>query len=215
MRKTFVLAVAAVALTGCGMVPTVIGGGGEEKQAATQPAAATSTSPSVPADDAASDTALTDQDAAPTPEAAESAPPQADSVIATHTAKVRGSSGEVTTVKIDITELRRQGRTAVLRWTITTLEGRFNLHSGLGRGALDYSVSAVSLVDPVNAKRYRVARNGSGDRAACICSATQGAFMEKGERTDLYAFYAAPPPDVTKLTVEMPRVGVITDVPVS
>ena len=69
MRKTFVLAVAAVALTGCGMVPTVIGGGGQEKQAATQPAAATSTSPSVPADDAASDTALTDQDAAPTPEA--------------------------------------------------------------------------------------------------------------------------------------------------
>jgi hypothetical protein len=206
MRKTFVLAVAAVALSGCGMLPTAaVGSGGQEKQvAASNPPAQSASAESSPAESSPV------ENAAPS-----SAPPQANNVIASHEAKVRGVGGVPTTVRVEVTELRRQGRIAVLRWRVTTVEGKFNLHNGLSTGPLNYTVSGVSLVDPVNAKRYRVARNGTHADAACVCSRTQGAFMEKGERMDLYAFYAAPPADVTKLTVEMPQVGVINDVPVS
>ncbi|MEV0619489.1 hypothetical protein AB0I81_39645 [Nonomuraea sp. NPDC050404] len=198
MRKTFALAVAAVALTGCGMLPGQQGGGGEERQ--TQSAA--------------------EQEPAPTPtseapeQPAQSAPAQDTAVIATREVKV-SDGGQSGAARAEITSLKRQGRTISLNWTITATDGKVNMHNGMGGGVLDYTVSAVALIDPVNAKRYRVARNGTGQDAECVCSDTQGQFLDKGAASTLYAVFAAPPADVTKINVEMPMIGVFTDVPIS
>ncbi|MFI7450917.1 hypothetical protein ACIBQX_25705 [Nonomuraea sp. NPDC049714] len=203
MRKTLALAVAAVALTGCGMLPGQPGGGGgEEKQQAT-----------------AQQQPTTEQQ--PTQEQSgrpleQSAAPQADQVIATRETKVAsGAAGAGGTARADVTVLKRQGKTVTLNWTLTVVDGEVNMHNGMGSATLDYSVSGVSLIDPLNAKRYRVARNGTGSDAQCVCSDTQGEFLKKGQTVTLYALFAAPPADVTKVNIEMPMIGVFTDVPIS
>ncbi|MEV4367337.1 lipoprotein [Nonomuraea sp. NPDC049637] len=193
MRKTIVLIGAAVVLSGCGMVS-----GGQPRAAAKE---ATTTAPAP-------------QQTAPQQTPAQTAPPQADVVVATREAKV-GSGDQYGRARVEITALKRQGRTVTLNWTITAVEGKVNVHNGLGGGGFDYTVSNVSLIDPVNAKRYRVARNGTAADATCVCSGTQGQFLEAGESSTLYAVFAAPPPEVTKVNVEMPMLGVLTDVPLS
>ncbi|MFG6197345.1 hypothetical protein [Nonomuraea sp. JJY05] len=194
MRKTIALAVAAVALAGCGVLPgRQVGGGGEEKQP--QTVAETTTEPPATAE-------------------ATEAPPQETRAIASRQADVSGG-GQHGKARVDILGLKRQGRTLSLNWAITALDGKVNVHNGLGTGPLDMTVSAVSLIDPVNAKRYRVARNGTGQDAQCVCSGTQGQFLEKGQTSTLYAVFAAPPADVTKINIEMPMIGVLTDVPIS
>ncbi|NBE95418.1 hypothetical protein FE391_39540 [Nonomuraea sp. KC401] len=205
MRKTFALTVAAVALAGCGMLPGQPGGGGEERQS--QVAA-----PDTPASSPAEEQPTEDQES---PSAGEqSAPSQNTKAISTLEANV-GAGDMHGKARADITALKRQGRTISLNWTVTTLDGKVNLHNGMSGAPLDYTVSAVSLIDPVNAKRYRVARNGTGEDAECVCSGTQGQFLEKGDSSTLYAVFAAPPADVTKINVEMPMFGVFTDVPIS
>lgn len=200
MRKTLTLAVAAVALTGCGMLPGQFGGGGgEEKQQTTAQEQPTKEQPT--------------QRRTTSDEPQQSAAPQADQVIATREAKV--ASGDGGTARADVTALKRQGKTVTLNWTITVVDGEVNIHNGMGSATLDYSVSGVSLIDPVNAKRYRVARNGTGSDAQCVCSDTQGNFLKKGQTVTLYALFAAPPADVTKVNIEMPMIGVLTDVPIS
>ncbi len=201
MRKTLALAVAAVALTGCGMLPgQFAGGGGEEKQQAT----------------ARQESAQPTQEplqTAPQSAAPQSAAPQADQVIATRETKVASGDGGV--ARADVTALKRQGRTVTLNWTVTAVDGKVNMHNGMGGAPLDFSVSGVSLIDPVNAKRYRVARNGTESNAECVCSDTQGEFLKAGQTVTLYALFAAPPADVTKVNIEMPMIGVFTDVPIS
>ncbi|GGP05595.1 hypothetical protein LDL08_06820 [Nonomuraea glycinis] len=203
MRKTLTLAVAAVALTGCGMLPGQLGGGGgEEKQQTAVQAQPTEAQPT--------------QRPTTSDEPQQSAAPQSDQVIATRETKVAsGAAGAGGTARADITVLKRQGKTVTLNWTLTVVDGEVNMHNGMGSAVLDYSVSGVSLIDPVNAKRYRVARNGTGSDAECVCSDTQGEFLKKGQTVTLYALFAAPPADVTKLNIEMPMIGVLTDVPIS
>ncbi|MGW0193688.1 hypothetical protein [Nonomuraea sp. NPDC003201] len=194
MRKTIALAVAAVALAGCGALPgRQAGGGGEEKQP--QTVAETTTEPPATAE-------------------ATEAPPQETRAIASREADV-SAGGQHGKARADILGLKRQGRTVSLNWSITALDGKVNVHNGMGTATLDFTVSAVSLIDPVNAKRYRVARNGTGQDAKCVCSGTQGQFLEKGQTSTLYAVFAAPPADVTKINIEMPMIGVLTDVPIS
>ncbi|MEU4510683.1 lipoprotein [Nonomuraea wenchangensis] len=196
MRKTIVLAVAAAALAGCGVLPGIPqSGGGEERQS--RPVAE-STTASAPEQQ---------------PEPA-SAPPQQSAVIASKETKV-GVGDMYGEARVDLTGLKRQGRTATLTWVVTALDGKVNVHNGLGTGTLDFTVSGVALIDPVNAKRYRVARNGTGADAECVCSGTQGQFLKKGEASTLYAVFAAPPADVSTINVEMPGIGVFTDVPIA
>jgi hypothetical protein len=197
MRKTIALAVAAIALAGCGVLPGPQGGSGDEKQQTTaaEPPPVHATEAGAPAEQ-------------------RTAPAQQGKVIASREVKVSdgGQSGKA---RADITMVKRQGRTLSLNWTVTALDGAVNMHNGMGTGTLDYTVSAVSLIDPVNAKRYRVARNGTGEDAECVCSGTQGQFLKAGEASTLYAVFAAPPADVTTINIEMPMMGVFTDVPIS
>jgi hypothetical protein len=86
--------------------------------------------------------------------------------------------------------------------------------SRLGTATLDFTVSGVSLIDPVNGRRYRVARNGTGEDAKCVCSKANET-IKGGSSLELYAVYGAPPADVTKVNVEIPNLGVFADVPIS
>ncbi|WP_433438014.1 hypothetical protein [Nonomuraea sp. CA-141351] len=192
MRKTIALAVAAVALAGCGALPGRQGGGGEERQS-----------------QAVAESPTEKQETSPAEEQ-QSAAPQDTKVIATREVAVKEGKA-----RADITGLKRQGRTLTLNWTVTATAGKVNMHNGMSTGTLDFTVSAVSLIDPVNAKRYRVARNGTGEDAQCVCSGTQGQFLESGQTSTVYAVFAAPPADVTKINIEMPMIGVFTDVPIS
>ncbi|MEV4562740.1 hypothetical protein AB0K12_03100 [Nonomuraea sp. NPDC049419] len=207
MRKLFAPAVAALALAGCGMIPGPPGaGGGEERQ--------TQTAAQEPAQQAQPTQTPTQAPSQTSTGSAQQAPAQDTTVIATREAKT-GAGDMYGAARVDITSLRRQGKTVSLTWTVTATDGKVNLHNGMGRSALDFTVSNVSLIDPVNAKRYRVARNGTSEDAECVCSGTQGQFLESGEASTLYAVFAAPPPDVTKVNVEMPMIGVLSDVPIS
>ncbi|WP_214321036.1 hypothetical protein [Nonomuraea sediminis] len=198
MKRILALAVTAVALTGCGLLPAQQGGGGEEKQ---QTAAVP---PSVPPAQAT----------ATSPVLQDSPAKQSDKAIASREVKVTagGNSG---TAKVDITLLQRQGKLVSLNISVTALDGKVSLHGQMGNDPGDLTLGRVSLIDTVNGKRYRVARNGTGADAACICSTTQGVWPEKGQTASLYAVFGAPPPDVTKVNIEMPPFGVFTDVPLS
>ncbi|GAA4062279.1 hypothetical protein [Nonomuraea soli] len=127
------------------------------------------------------------------------------------------AGGQTGKAKLEIMSLKRQGKTTTLNFTVTALDGKVNMHNGMGGHTLDFTVSGVSLIDPVNGKRYRVARNGTDDKAECVCSGTQGMFLAPGDDASgsAYAVFGAPPAEVTKVDVEFPMIGVIHDVPLS
>ena len=201
MHRKIALALAAPALalllTGCGMLPGSQADGGEEKQPGSQQKPPT-------------------QEAKPKTgqetTAQETASAQQDKVIAS-----RKGSNDGRQLRADIIGLVRQGRTITLNWNVTNLskDGDWFLHNRMSTSTFDYTVSGVTLIDPVNAKRYRVARNGTGEDAECVCSRTQGLQVKAEGSVSLYAVFGAPPPDVTKVNVEFPVIGVLTDVPIS
>ena len=49
----------------------------------------------------------------------------------------------------------------------------------------------------------------------CLCSSTRSLSIDKGDSRSFYAIFAAPPPDVTKANIEIPRMGTFIDVPIS
>lgn len=143
----------------------------------------------------------------------EPAPP-AGGVLASREVQDRGHD-----LLFEITGLRRQGATLGLQWRITLVQAneagdRWSPWSKMGSGSADFTVSGVTLVDPVNAQRYLPARSG-GEDGECACSQSTNFYIEEGDTADFFANYAAPPADVTTLNVEFPRFGAFTDVPVT
>lgn len=193
MRTTIaLLAVATAALTGCGMLPQAQAGGGQEKQAVE-----TTTAPA-PVEEKVEDNA--------------EVPTEELQAIAS-----RKVSHDGTSLRVDITSLKRQGKIATLTWTLTNLDegpGSWYVGTKLGSRTLDWTVSGVTLIDPVNGKRYRVARNGTDEEAKCVCSRVNE-HIKSGDALEMYAVYGAPPADVTKVNVELPDLGVFTDVSIS
>ncbi|MFG1702588.1 hypothetical protein ACFLIM_05290 [Nonomuraea sp. M3C6] len=131
--------------------------------------------------------------------------------VATRTVKVKGAE-----VRVDITGFRREGRLATLNWSASTLnDGTWYIYTYMSADRKTNDVSGVSLVDPVNAKRYRVARSG-GQGGACVCSATDDLYsVGPDESATLSATFPAPPAEVTKVNVEIPLLGTFTDVPLA
>jgi hypothetical protein len=196
--------VLAAVLTGCGILPDRQGGGGEERQPASQ-SQAVSQSQTVPQPQ-------TEEPATATAEAQTAAPAEELAAIAGRKVSHGGSN-----LRVDITGLRRQGKIATLTWTVANLDERTDtwyLGSRLSSAGLDITVSGVSLIDPINGRRYRVARNGTGEDAKCVCS-NGSETIKGGSSLELYAVYGAPPADVTKVNVEFPNLGVFADVPIS
>ncbi len=142
----------------------------------------------------------------------ESAPTEQDSVIASKEVKAGGAD-----LTVQITGLKRQGRLSTLTWTITNKgDSRWEMGNDMGDtpGGLGLTVAGISLVDPVNGKRYTVARTGKYPHATCLCS-DYDVFTEPDEVLPLHATFAAPPPDATKINVDLKVLGVFTDVPIS
>lgn len=189
MRRTLALAVLAAALTGCGMLPgQPQSGGGEEKQAASQ---APVKAPTTPAEK-------------------QTAPPEQGDVIAGRKLK----AGQ-TELDVKITGLKRQGKLATLTWTVTNLGSEdWRMTSTMGMDDMGLTVAGVNLVDAANGKLYRVARTGEYPRSKCLCS-EYDVFTNPGEMLSHHATFAAPPPEVTKVNVDLRVLGVFTDVPVS
>ncbi|MFI9553860.1 hypothetical protein [Nonomuraea endophytica] len=195
MRNKLALLLVLPALASCGMLPGQDrqGTGGEEKQAA-----------------ALQPTTTPEASGTPTPSPADS---PAGELTAITSRKIKHDDN---TLRIDITQLKRSGKIVTLTWTVTNLntDGSWYVGANLGSDVLDFTTSAVSLIDPVNGKRYRVARNGAGADAACVCSRVNQ-HLKPGGGLEMYAVYGAPPADITKVNVEMADLGVFNDVPVS
>ncbi|MER5628073.1 hypothetical protein ABT061_44365 [Streptosporangium sp. NPDC002544] len=210
MRRGITPAVAAsvlaIVLAGCGVLPgQQRGGGGEEKQATG------STEPVESADSAEPSGSAEPSEAAGAAEQ-QAAPAEQGEVIADREVKAGGAD-----LTVQITGLKRQGRLSTLTWTVTNKgDERWQMNSDMGDtpGGLGLTVAGISLVDPVNGKRYTVARTGKYPRAKCLCS-DYDVFTEPGEVLPLHATFAAPPPDVTKINVDLKVLGVFTDVPIS
>lgn len=214
MRRRFtpgaVAVVLAALVSGCGMLPGQQGGGGEERVTGTSEVAD-------PVDPTAMVKATETTEAGDPVESSEpsgqaDAPAEPERAIARREVKASGAD-----LTVEITGIRRQGRFSTLTWTVTNnSDERWQMNSDMGDtpGGLGLTVAGISLVDPVNGKRYVVARTGKYPRAKCLCS-DYDVFTEAGEVLSLHATFAAPPPDVTKINVDLKVLGVFTDVPIS
>lgn len=203
-RQVLHLVVAAgllVAATACeDLGPT----GGEEQQPAGQ------ATPQTPAPDEDEDEDGGTAPAAPSP------PP--DGVIASK----EFPTGD-TTMLVEITTLERRGQSVQLIWTMTNIgdEDRvLNLVGGVVMGGDpenprggNGTVDGTTLVDPVNGKRYLVARAG-GEDGPCVCSDVAPIYMDPDDSNEYNALFSAPPSDVTEVNVSIQTLGVITNVPI-
>jgi hypothetical protein len=165
----------------------------------------------------------------PTPTATETsaaAPPEDGTATATATATATPSEAVAskeetiseTPVRLDLLSLRRAGELAELELRLTNLQepetgaDRFQT-GGLFDGPEiedDYSVDGIYLIDPVNRKKYPVAKDSEG---ICVCSELASDLLEPGDSIALTATYGAPPDDVTQVDVSVPSFGTFRDVP--
>lgn len=197
MRRKFALLLVIPALASCGMLPGQVqqGSGGEEKQAAAPAKQSKAT------ETAQAETAQTEPPAA------------AEELKAIASRKIKHDDS---TLRVDITQLKRSGKTVTLTWTVSNLseKGDWYVGANLGTEVLDFTTAGVSLIDSANGKRYRVARNGTDKDAACVCSRINQ-YIKPGGALEMYAVYGAPPAEVTKVNVEMADLGVFNDVALS
>ncbi len=108
--------------------------------------------------------------------------------------------------------LRRQGKLAVLELTGRNEDTSDNANLANPLRGSGTRFDGVSLVDRVNAKRYVVARDSKDQ---CLCTSFAGGLVVKPGETGLVsAYFAAPPPGVDRIDVDVPGVGVFGDVPV-
>jgi hypothetical protein len=131
---------------------------------------------------------------------------------------VATTEGEKTGARIDVTELKRtSGGTVNLKFTITNGGSEtFGTHSeyfGDSSVSADHyrDLSGVHLVDPVNKKKYFVVVDS--DRK-CLCS-KEIPDVKAGEKINVWAKFPAPPPEVTKVTIEIPHFQPMDDVTIS
>jgi hypothetical protein len=81
-----------------------------------------------------------------------------------------------------------------------------------GSAEFSFFVTQVSLIDAVNKKRYLVVTDNAG---SCYCSGALGTQVEPGKHGSAWAKFGVPPPSVRKLTVLIPGIEPIEDVPIA
>jgi hypothetical protein len=138
-------------------------------------------------------------------------------------AATRTGSADGQKVSLQVWPVKRSGSTAVLNFAMTVdpaakqavslFELFGDANSDTGNNNSGASVDGVKLVDTENSKLYLVASDGAGN---CVCTNTfSGASAQAGEVVNMSATFAAPPEDVTTVSVTVPTFGTFTDVPVS
>ncbi|MDQ2728447.1 MAG: hypothetical protein M3Y91_11425 [Actinomycetota bacterium] len=125
-------------------------------------------------------------------------------------------------IQAAITQLKRQSGVMVLSFTVTVVtmaQGHDNwqvaeFFSSIGAPHdLGDSVYGVYLLDSSNQKKYLVATDAQGN---CACSTNlNDTFIKDGQSTALTATFAAPPPNVTSVDVNVPHFGPFLGVPIS
>ena len=153
---------------------------------------------------------------APTPAPASATAPAEAAAQATATPNsLANADGEKPGLRVDITELKRSSGGTVMMKFVLTNNSKEKLSlccHWLGDSAFgnpDYSsVGAVHLIDPVGKKKYFVIRDVDHQ---CICS-RDIATVPAGEKTNLWAKFPAPPPDVQKVSIVVPHFTPMDDV---
>lgn len=193
VRRCQIVAVALL-LAGCS-------GGGDE-QAPPESSETAASQSGEPGDETPTDTA--------TPEEGGPPPGVPEEPVATTPAAVPGMG-------LEAYALVRSGETVQLTFALTVADpAAFVPRPGaflLNEGGDDAPVDAVTLLDTAGLQRYLVLLDSEG---SCLCS-DGGPINELSETSPTVFFsatYAAPPEDVTSMTVETP-VGALTGVPVT
>lgn len=115
-------------------------------------------------------------------------------------------------LELEVWAVSRADGTATLAFAVTNRStGPYGMGGELATNGIAGDVSGVSLVDAGNLKRYLVLLDPEG---GCVCSLTDGVAMDPGGSAFFYATFTAPPPDVTRITVETPM-GTVAGVPIT
>jgi hypothetical protein len=154
---------------------------------------------------------------------ATTAPPPAQPATATTSAAptagaIAGTDGEKAGTHIDITELKRtSGGTVNLKIVLSNAgPEKLSVYGDwLGDNKVSKDsyrdISGIHLLDPINKKKYFVVTDADRN---CVCSKNIED-VAVGGKASLWAKFPAPPPEVTKVTIEIPHFQPIDDVPIS
>ncbi len=123
------------------------------------------------------------------------------------------AEGELPGLTVELQELKRTaGDTLTLKLTfVNTGQQQVALDQFGGPGVNMWSISGISLVDIVGKKKYFTASDAEGK---CLCSIDMPR-LEPNGRVNLWAKFPAPPPDVQKISVLIPRFAPIEEIPIS
>lgn len=149
---------------------------------------------------------------APAPPAAAPAPVSGAAAIATQETDIAG-------VEASILEVKRAGTdTVTLRWqyrnkTAEQKELMRNLAYIAGTWGYGLAVEAY-LVDPVNRKKYLVVKDAQGTPLAGRLEISTELLLAANQTLTTWAKFPAPPADVSKITVYVPRAAPFEDVPI-
>jgi hypothetical protein len=115
-------------------------------------------------------------------------------------------------LEIRVDSLVRDGGTVRLQWTVKNIgENNAPLAGKLGAGALDSTVSRVSLVPPGVASPIYPARKDD----ACRCTHIPYAPFNGGQQVQLFAIYENVPEDVDHVDIDMGPLGMVRNVAVT
>lgn len=158
--------------------------------------------------------AATSQPVASPPAAAQS--PAAQAAVPSRPAPIAQADGKTGGIKVEVTELKRSsGGTVNLKFAVINDSDRTLQISDVS-DLLDimknsqYTIGGVHLIDPVGKKKYFVARDSENN---CVCS--EFGAVEKGDRVNHWAKFAAPADDVERISVVIPGFSPMDDVPLS
>jgi hypothetical protein len=161
-------------------------------------------------------TATTATTAAPPP--AQPATQTTASAAAPAAGAIAGTDGEKAGTHVDITELKRtSGGTVNLKLVLSNAgPQKLSVYGDwLGDNHVSKDsyrdISGIHLLDPVNKKKYFVVTDSE---RGCVCSKNIED-VQVGGKANLWAKFPAPPPEVTKVTIEIPHFQPIDDVPIS
>ena len=142
----------------------------------------------------------------PVPQAAQPASPKG---------ALASAEGEKSGSRVEVQELKRvSGGTVMLRFAIINdTSDRFPFGNQLIQAGINESntIGGVHLIDPVGKKKYLVVRDSQNN---CDCSRKLTELKPKSS-INLWARFPAPPDNVEKINVVIPRFAPLDDVPIS
>jgi hypothetical protein len=150
------------------------------------------------------------------PAIATAQPQSATTVAPASNAGIANSEGDKPGTRLVLNSLARgSGDTVTLRFTVIndsaqslTMYATFHGSGYNGRG---YDVSGVHLIDPVAKKKYFPLADTDG---ICVCSQDVDNIATKTQTT-LWVKFPAPPPSVSKISVEVPHFVPLDGVPIA